>query len=307
MKKMYDLVVVGGGPAGVTAATTAARHGLNVMLAAGSLQGKLSDIGVIENWPGDERVSGKQLAARLAKQVEIMSSAIDYRKARVTKIRNFKQLFLIALETEETVTTRAIVLAMGIRQGTLKIAGETELLHKGVSYCVACDAPYYKGKNVAVISQRPQTASMAKQLARVVSHVYFFQLGPAQPAVLGSNITTIPSKRIVRIVGDSKVIAVRYETPGGGKTNELAVDGAFIAAESVPNTELVTDLVDLDIEGYVKVDHQTMSTSKTGIFAAGDITNSPHKQITTAVGDGTKASLSAIKYITDDDNTREAK
>lgn len=297
---MYDLAIIGGGPAGISAAVTAVRQGLRVVLIADSLGGRLREIGQIDNWPGEERLTGSRLAAKFAKRVAALialKSSLDYRQNRAVKIQKISQLLVVTLENEDKLTARTLILAMGAQHGTLGIPGEKKLLNKGVSYCVACDAPYYKGKKVAVFGQPEPALSMARHLTRIASRIYLLLPQQTIPAATSAGITVLPDSRVVGITGDKRVATIRYRSPGK-KTEEVSVDGVFIAAKPVPNSEVVSDIVDLDNDGYIKVNHRTMSTSEPGIFAAGDITNSHFKQISTAIGDGTKASLSAIKYMT---------
>ncbi|MCD6009052.1 NAD(P)/FAD-dependent oxidoreductase [Halomonas sp. IOP_31] len=295
---MYDMAVIGGGPAGMIAATTAARRGLKVLLAADSLQGQLGKIDQIENWPGEMRVTGSQLAASFAKQITEPGNSIDCRKSTVAGIRRAGQLLKITLADGDTVTARTAIIATGVRHGTLGLPGEKELSSKGVSYCVTCDGPYFKGKKVAVIGRPEQALAMAQQLSRIGAYAYLLQSRPVQPAFSYDRVTLLPKGRPVEIIGDQKVAALRYHGDhSNNMTEELPVSGVFIAAECMPNTEFTDGILDLDEDGHISVDCRTMAASVPGVYAAGDVTSGPHKQITTAVGDGVKAALSATQYI----------
>ncbi len=293
---LYDVIVIGGGPAGIAAAITVARQELKVMLIADSLLGQLSEIGQVENWLGEQGITGSQLADKFKRHLMGLAASLEHQKTRATKIQKMNQLLLITLADGNTVTARSAILAMGARHKTLNIPGEAKLLGKGVSYCVTCDAPYYKKKTVAVYGDSGYAASVAAHLGKIATHVYLLQPQPASRSFSGSTkISLLPKAQLVKIIGDQKVAGLKYRS--GGKTKELEVDGVFIATESVPNIELVNNWLECDKEGHIKVNHQLMSTSELGVFAAGDVTNGHYKQISTAVGDGVKAALSAMNYI----------
>jgi len=300
----YDVIVIGGGPAGMTAATTIAQQGLKYTLLTHSFGGQLNLASAINNLPTQKKISGKELAAQLMQQFQSSTSTIDVSgKVLVKEIRLAKHTsklptYSIVTEKGDTLNTRALILAMGADHNTLGISGEEQLTGKGVSYCAMCDSPYYKNKVVAVLGNGVVAESAAQDLSRIASRVYFFQSVKNKALYPeNDNIEFLYGIRPVAILGQDRVTGLKYLETQTGHTREIALEGVFIEAGISPNSESVKHLVKTDGAGQIIVDHQTMTTSELGIFAAGDITDGHHKQVTIAVADGTKAALSAMQYL----------
>jgi thioredoxin reductase/glutaredoxin len=300
---LYDVIVIGGGPAGLTAAATLAQQNLRCMLVANSIGGQLNIASTVRNWPVQEKISGKALLSQLMKRFKASSITIDLKKNTqvegVHPVRHGSGLptYTVITNTGDRLQAQAVILAMGTRHRSLGLPGEERLTGKGVSYCAICDAPYFKNKVVAVLGDSIEVASVAHDLSRIASQVYILQSGKKlgqQP----KNVKVLWGTSPVAILGQGRVAGLKYLEDKTGQAKEINLDGVFIESGSEPNSELVKDLVETDGNGQVVVDHQTMATSGLGIYAAGDITDSHFKQVSLATADGIRAALSAAQYIT---------
>ncbi len=298
----YDVIVIGGGPAGMTAATAIARQSLKCALLTQSLGGQLNLAPAISNWPAQEKIGGKELTAQLLQQLQssasttTVSEKVQVKKVRLVEHSSGLPTYSVLTDNSEELKTRALILAMGAHHKTLGLPGEAQLTGKGVSYCAACDSPYYKDKVVAVIGYGPEVEPLAQTLSRVANKVYLFQPKQSITNQLG-NIKILDKALPVAILGQDRVVGIRYLEVGSNEPKELTLDGVFIEAGISPSSESVEHLVATDSTGHIIVDHQTMATSGLGVFAAGDITNGHFKQASIAVADGMKAALSAAQYI----------
>lgn len=300
----YDLIIVGSGPAGMSAAMYAARFKLNALLIGEKMGGYATDAYKIENYPGvPEKLSGLDLMLRFKKQLDQFD--VPLKTAIVKEIKKTKSGF--AIETDkDKFESKALILALGTERKKLKIPGEEEFLGKGVAYCATCDAFFFKDKTVAVAGGANSAFTSALQLAEVAKQVYIIYRGENPTAFpdwvtqvkKNKKITAINNTNIVEIKGDKKVSEIVLDKPFGGKKN-LAVDGIFVEIGAAPVGYLIKNLnLKTDDKGYIQVDG-SQSTNVKGIFAAGDTTTGSNKfqQIITAASEGAVATSSAYRYL----------
>jgi alkyl hydroperoxide reductase subunit F len=306
-KAAFDVLVVGGGPAGAAAAIYAARKGIRIGMVAERLGGQVMDTMAIENLVSVPHTEGPKLAATLEQQakshdVDIMSGQTA---VRLVPSADPDGLVEVELASGATLKSRTVVLSTGARWRQLNVPGEDEYRNKGVAYCPHCDGPLFKGKRVAVVGGGNSGVEAAIDLAGIVAHVTLIEFEPnlRADAVLQArlyslhNVTVITSARTSEIHGDGeKVTGLFYAKRDNDQPRRLALDGVFIQIGLVPNTDWLKGTVTLNGRGEIEVDGRGQTTLP-GVFAAGDATTTPHKQIVIAMGEGAKASLSAFDYL----------
>lgn len=298
MKDSYDVIVVGAGPAGMSAAGYAARAGYDVLLLdAAAPGGQLMFIDQIENYPGFESISGFALAEKMESQASAFGVEIEY--GEVTSLRKSDDGFTVST-SDGDVRARAVILAMGARHRHLDVPGEEEYSGRGVSYCATCDGPFFKGRRVVVVGGGDTALTDAVYLSRLCSSVKLVHRRNefrAQKAIQDkmkacANIQTVTPHTIKEILGDGeKVTGVMLDD---GSTIET--DGIFIFTGIVPNSQIVKGLVELDDAGFVMTDAM-MRTSLEGMYAVGDLRTTPFRQVITAAGDGAVAAHMADEYL----------
>lgn len=297
---IYDVTIIGGGPAGIAAALTCANQGMHCLLISDRRGGKLGDITHLTNWFGDSSTNGRQFAKALYDQLAKQETHVTLQQSNVTAIQTAvskegTKLFRLGLQGQNLVLAKTLIIATGTKQKQLGIPGEQALLGKGVSYCATCDIPYFRAKTIALISDDVFAFKRADELAKQAASVYLLT------SVIGgspsTNVRIINAAYAERIVGKERVTGLVYRDSVSKQANQLSVDGVFIECGQVGNSLMVSRLVNVDDSGFVKVDHASMATSEPGIYVAGDITNGHYKQVVIAMADGTKAALSAKKYI----------
>jgi alkyl hydroperoxide reductase subunit F len=306
-KAAFDVLVVGGGPAGAAAAIYAARKGIRTGIVAERLGGQVLDTMAIENLISVPHTEGPKLAAELEQQVK--SHDVDIMGAQ-TAVRLIPSadpdgLIEVELASGAHLKSRTIILSTGARWRQLNVPGEDAYRNKGVAYCPHCDGPLFKGKRVAVVGGGNSGVEAAIDLAGIVAHVTLieFDANLRADAVLQSklyalrNVTVITSARTSEIHGDgARVTGLSYVKRDSDQPHRLALDGVFVQIGLVPNTDWLKGTVALNSRGEIEVDARG-ETSLPGVFAAGDATTVPYKQIIVAMGDGAKASLSAFDYL----------
>ncbi|WP_297834961.1 alkyl hydroperoxide reductase subunit F [Thermomonas sp.] len=303
----YDVLVVGGGPAGAAAAIYAARKGIRTGLVAERFGGQVQDTLAIENFPSVEYTEGPKLAASL--EAHVRSYGVDVITAQRAKTLQpaLKEGELIALELESgaTLRTRSLVLAPGARWRQTGVPGEAEYRTKGVTYCPHCDGPLFKGKKVAVIGGGNSGIEAAIDLAGVVEHVTVLEFDGKlrADAVLQRKLYSLPNVAVhlnaqtSEMLGDgSKLTGLRYIDRSSGDKHELELGGVFVQIGLLPNTEWLQRSVALSPRGEIVID-DAGRTNLPGVFAAGDATTEPFKQIAIAMGAGSTAALSAFDYL----------
>ena len=294
--RIWDVAIIGGGPAGCTAALYCARAGLSALvieqLSAG---GQMATTTHIENYPGFEGgVDGFELAMQMQRQAEAAGAVTLY--ATVTAARLAVQPKQLDT-TEGPITARTVMLAMGADPRRLGLADEQRLQGRGVAYCATCDGMFYKGKTVAVAGGGNSAAEDALVLSKLCQKVYIVHRRDTlratksylDPLLKADNIEFVWNQRITGLAGESRLEALLLEDTQTGRPGRLAVDGLFVAIGRVPNTQLLAGQLPLAEGGYIPAD-ETTRTALPGVFAIGDIRQKPLRQIVTAVADGATAS-----------------
>jgi len=301
---MYDLIIVGGGPAGITAGIYAARKKLNTLLITKDFIGQAGKAAKIENFPGFEEIFGGVLMEKFRKQLEKFS--IDINEGEEVKaIKKKDNVFEIRTTEKDRYLTKAVIVTSGRDPRPLEAPGEKEFIGHGVSYCVTCDGPLFSGKTVAVIGGGNAGFMAAFELNRYCPKVYLLVAGPKpvadeinqDRAKAESKIELIVNAKIKEIRGKGFVSSLVYENQLEKKSKELMVEGIFIEIGSLPATGFVKRLVRFNKKDEIKIDPRTCAAKTPGLFAAGDVTDIRDKQVITACGEGAKAALSAYYYL----------
>jgi len=299
--RRFDVVVIGGGPAGSSAAIYTARKGLRTAIVAQKFGGQVAETVGIENLVGTKYTEGARLAADLERHVRgYPIEVLEHRKVEHIEGGERKRLHL---KGGEVVEADAVIVATGARWRELGVPGEKEHLGRGVAFCPHCDGPFYKGRPVAVVGGGNSGVEAAIDLAGICSHVTLFEFAEElkADAVLVKNlraldnVTVITGARTTEILGgESGVVGLAYQDRKSEQLREVKLDGVFVQIGLVPNSTVVKNLVDTNRYGEIVVDERGR-TSVPGIYAAGDVTTVPFKQIVIAIGEGAKAALSAFE------------
>ncbi|CAN5407420.1 alkyl hydroperoxide reductase subunit F [soil metagenome] len=306
-KAPFDVLIVGGGPAGAAAAIYTARKGIRTGIVAERFGGQVLDTMGIENFASVPHTEGPKFAADLERhvrdyEVDIMNLQ---RAEKVIPASEVGGLHEVRLANGASLKTRTLILSTGARWRQMNVPGEDQYRNKGVAYCPHCDGPLYKGKRVAVIGGGNSGVEAAIDLAGIVAHVTLIEYDSdlRADAVLQRKLASLPNVRIItsalttEVLGDGeKVSGLVYKDRNQDTLHEVELEGIFVQIGLVPNTEFLKDTIALSKRGEIEVDHRG-ETSRPGIFAAGDATTVPYKQIVIAAGDGAKAALSAFDYL----------
>ncbi|OGF85070.1 hypothetical protein A3E63_01690 [Candidatus Giovannonibacteria bacterium RIFCSPHIGHO2_12_FULL_45_19] len=318
---LYDTLIIGGGPAGAAAAIYAARKKMKTLLITDSFGGQSVVSDDIQNWIGEQHISGFDLAQKLEAHVRAFQDAVEIKMPeKVAEIKSVKCLpdgkagstsdricdFEVKTEQGNVYEGKTLILAIGARRRKLGVPGEDKFSGKGVAYCSTCDAPLFSGKKVAVIGGGNAGLEAVVDLFPYASEIYLIHRGdalkgdPVEQEEIKKNPKLkeiILNAETLEISGDKFVTGLKYKNIKTGEEKTLVVDGVFVEIGSQPNSELVKDLVELDQWGQIKIDPRHASTSHPGIFAAGDITDDPYKQNNISAGDAVKAALAAYSYL----------
>ena len=300
--KDYDVVVLGGGPAGAAAAIYSARKGLKTALVAQRLGSQVQETVGIENLISVPYTEGRQLAADMDKHLRAYAiDVLDH--CKVEQIVDHGTQKELRIQGGETLRTGALILATGAKWRELGIPGEKEYLGRGVAFCPHCDGPFYKGKRVAVIGGGNSGVEAAIDLAGICAHVTLVEFAEHLKAddVLVRNLRKLPNVAVIanarttQVVGNGQTVtALRYQDRPSEEEHEVALDGVFVQIGLVPNSAVVKDLVTVNRMGEVVIDERCR-TSRPGIYAAGDVSSVPFKQIVIAMAEGAKAALTAFE------------
>ncbi len=306
-KDAFDVLIVGGGPAGAAAAVYAARKGIRTGIAAERFGGQVLDTMAIENLISVPHTEGPALA--MALETHVKEYDVDIMNLqRASKLAPAGQpggLHEIVLENGASLKSRTVIISTGARWRQMNVPGEDEYRNKGVAYCPHCDGPLFKGKRVAVIGGGNSGVEAAIDLAGVVAHVTLIEFDSQlrADAVLQTKLRSLPNVEIItsalttEVNGDgNKVTGLTYKDRNTEESHTVDLEGIFVQIGLVPNTEWLKGTVDLSPRGEIEVDARG-ATSVPGVFAAGDATTTPYKQIVIAMGDGAKASLGAFDYM----------
>ncbi|KRP57988.1 alkyl hydroperoxide reductase subunit F [Pseudomonas trivialis] len=306
-KDAFDVLVVGGGPAGSSAAIYAARKGIRTGVAAERFGGQVLDTMSIENFISVQETEGPKLVSAL--EAHVRQYDVDImnlqRASSLIPAKNAGELHEIRFESGATLKSRTLILATGARWREMGVPGEQQYKAKGVCFCPHCDGPLFKGKRVAVIGGGNSGVEAAIDLAGIVSHVTLLEFDSKlrADAVLQRKLHSLPNVDVItsaltsEVKGDGqKVTGLVYKDRDSGEFNTLDLEGIFVQIGLLPNTDWLKGTVELTPRGEIIVDARG-ETSLPGVFAAGDVTTVPYKQIVIAVGEGAKASLSAFDHL----------
>ena len=299
MKTNYDTVILGAGPAGLTAALYCGRYNLKTIVVGKSIGGTVNLAGKIENWPGFIG-SGKELMQKFKDQAEKFGAEII--EEEIVSVKKDESGFITKTEKEE-IHSRSIIIALGTENRKLDIPGEKEFIGKGVSYCATCDGNFFKEKTVAVIGGADSAAKAAIYLSEICKKVYIIyrrEKMKCEPISFEKikkkrNVEIIYNAIPIKISGDNVVKKIKYKQDKEQK--ELEIDGVFIQIGAKPSNDIIKELkIKMDKEGYIITDEQA-KTSIAGVFAAGDNTNNKLKQVVTAASEGAIAANSVYEEI----------
>jgi alkyl hydroperoxide reductase subunit F len=300
---IYDLVIIGGGPAGMTAAVYAARKRLKTLLISKDLGGQVLLTLEVENYMGYQYIEGRQLVKKFKDQVR--QFPIDQEIGEeAQKISKEGEIFSIFTRGGKKFRGKTVIIASGKRSRSLNVSGEKRLIGRGVSYCSVCDAPFFEGKEVAVIGGGNSAFEAALDLVKIASKIYLVDIAStwtADPLLVEQiekekKVTSFPRHKVKEIKGDNRVESITIESLDGGQNKNLSVQGVFIEIGLVPNSEFAASLVKLNQAGEIVVDCSN-HTNIPGLFAAGDVSSVPEKQIIIAAGEGAKTALTAYQYL----------
>jgi alkyl hydroperoxide reductase subunit F len=304
-KETYDILIVGGGPAGASAAVYSARKGLRTGIVSERFGGQVMDTLGIENFISVKATEGPKLVTALEEHVkEYDVDIMNLQRAKSIQKNDENALFEVELENGGKLKSKSVIIATGARWRELNVPGEKEFKGKGVAYCPHCDGPLFKGKHVAVIGGGNSGVEATIDLANIVGHVTLFEFAPELKAddILQKRLYSLPNVDVIlnaqtlEVLGTDKVNSMIYLDRKTNEKKTISLEGIFIQIGLLPNTDFVKNTVDLSKFGEIIIDSHGQSSLK-GLFAAGDATTVPYKQIIIAMSEGAKASLGAFDYL----------
>jgi NADH-dependent peroxiredoxin subunit F len=299
---VYELLIIGGGPAGMAAAVYAARKLLNIQLITSDIGGQVNWTNGVENYLGYQFIEGDELISKFQQQVN--QFPVDQKLGqKIAQIKKSEGGFEAVSEKGEKFQGEAVILTSGKRPRRLNVEGEIELTGRGVTYCNICDAPDYTGQKVAVVGGGNSAIEAALDLVKIAEQVHMISFTPltGDPILIkklseARNLTLYIEQQTEKILGQDGVEGIVFKDLKTGNRQQLSVSGVFIEIGLVPNSDMVKDLLKLTPAGEVPV-NSACETEVPGLFAAGDVTDVPEKQIVIAVGEGAKAALRAHHYL----------
>ena len=301
---VFDLIIVGAGPAGLSAGIYAARRELKTLIISKTLGGQAVFSHEIENYPGLEAIDGVSLVHKMSRQS--LSFGAEMKFGEVNKISKNKNIFSVKTEAGDEYKAKAVILALGLSPRQLDVAGENKLTGKGVCYCATCDGPLYRNKEVAVIGGGNSALGAARYLSEMAKKVYLIHRRPefrGEALVVKllkekENIEIILNAKILEIKGQHLVESLLIEDVATNKNREILLNGVFVEIGYIAKTDFIKEFVKLNADGEIITDKK-MQTSCDGVFACGDTTDVSDKQIVISAGQGAQAALQAYKYIQD--------
>jgi thioredoxin-disulfide reductase len=296
--RVYEVIVVGAGPAGITAAIYAARKKMELAVLATNIGGQVVLTSEIENYTGFQYISGEELSAKFREHLERFGFELVTEEAQ--KVEREGDSFRVKTDND-TYLGKTVIITTGRTPRELKVPGEAEFKNRGVTYCATCDAPFFEGLDVAVVGGGNSGLEAVVQLTKIAKSIRLIEVGSqlkADPVLIeraeaSGKVEILTGTRIIEIVGDRAVAGIRVQRDG--KEMLLPVQGVFVEIGSSPNSGMV-GFVEKNSWGEIIVNCRC-ETSVLGLFAAGDVTDVPEKQIVVAAGEGCKAALSAFKYL----------
>lgn len=298
----FDFVSIGGGPASFNASLYAKRKGLNVLIIAKKPGGQLLNTSSVDNYLGFKELSGEALYEEFHEHIKSLD-VLEVNDRMVDKIEKKENLFYLTLDDGNQVISKTILVATGSNPRKLGIKGEIEFSNAGVAYCAICDAPLFKGKDVIIAGGGNSAVEAAIDVAKIANHVTLVHRSQLRADQIlidkmneQANIKVYLESQILEIEGDSKMKSIRVLDKASNTEFRLEADGIFIEIGNIPNSELVKDLVQLNNQNEIIVNRK-QETSLEGCYSAGDVTDTPYKQIIIATAEGAKAALAANEYI----------
>lgn len=303
---MYDLLILGGSAAGVTAAIYAARRNLSLKLITNDIGGEIATTGEIENYPGYNKITGFELSQKLKEQLDYNKVNIDsgFLVQKIDKEKNYFTVLAKNLSGEErSYQAQSIIIATGVHPRQLGVPGEEKFFHRGVTYCAVCDAPLFKNKTVAVVGGGNSALESALMLGELATKVFLLNRNPEfqGETVLIDKVKNHPKIEIIynvqtqKILGEKTVSGLEYKNLKTEELETIQIQGVFVHIGWLPNADFI-DFVAKNKSGEIMVD-RAGATNVPGLFAAGDVTDIPYKQIVVAAGMGALAALAAIDYL----------
>ncbi len=299
MDKIYDLIIVGAGPAGITASVYAARKQMEFLVVTEDIGGQTVWSGDIENYTGYQFVTGVELTMKFEEHIK--KYGVEVRESEPVTAIEKKDKVIRTTTTKNTYLSKTVIIASGKKAKELGVPGEKEFKGKGLAYCATCDAPLFAGKDVVVVGGGNSALEAVLQLIKISPKIYIINDIPAlggdpimrEKVLKAGNVTVINNAVVKAVEGDKFLERVIYLE--NGEEKEISVQGVFVEIGLVPNTSFKSDLEKNDV-GEIKVNNCN-ETNIPGVFAAGDVTDVPEKQIIIAAGEGAKATLKVFNYI----------
>ena len=297
--KVFDLIIIGAGPAGITAAVYAARKKIDFLIVTGDIGGQAAWSGNVENYTGYQFISGPELAQKFEEHMRQYNIPVREGEEAI-EVSKSGEIVLIKTNIAEY-QARTVIIASGKRSKELDVSGEKEFKNHGLTYCATCDGPLFANNDVAVIGGGNSALDAVMQLIRIANKVYIINNSPSlggdmverQKIESATNVTIMNNSKVTAVLGNKMVSSVKILE--NGKELSLSVQGIFVEIGLIPNTGFIKD-IDKNNRGEITINARN-ETSIPGIFAAGDVTDVPEKQIIIAAGEGSKASLSAFRYL----------
>ena len=303
---MYDTIIIGGGPAGCAAGVYIARKKINAMIIAEEFGGQSKVSATVENWLGDITISGYDLGKKFEDHVKAQEDLEIKEEVLVKKVEEVEGGFKVVTNKGEEFEAMTVIATQGARRRRLNVPGEDQFEGKGVVYCSTCDAPLFKDRKVAVIGGGNSGLEAVQDLIPYAKEITLLEYGSE---LKGDQITAeaiqkadnfkgvIFNAETTEILGDAMVSGLKYTDRESGEEKELDFEGIFVEIGAIPNSEIMGDLVELNDFKEIIINHHDSSTSKEGIWAAGDVTDEKFKQNNISAGDGVKAALAVHQYV----------
>jgi len=302
---IYDLIIIGGGPAGITAGIYAGRQRMKTLLITKEFGGQMAKKSTeVCNYPGFARISGMELIEKFVEHLKEQES-VEIKFSQVSKIEKQNDIFTVTMENAEKVESKTVIVSTGADPRPLEAIGEKEYIGKGISYCVTCDGPIFRNKTIAIVGGGNAGLEAALFMTNYATKIYILEFGAEVKAdeanktdvTKSDKIEIITNASVKEIKGGVMVDSLIYQDNVSKEMKTLEVGGIFIEIGSQPATALAKGLVDFSKRDEIMVESETFTTKTPGLFAAGDDNSGPYKQIVTAAGEGCKTALAAYDYL----------
>ena len=303
---LYDVIIIGAGPAGLSAGIYICRKKLSALVLSKDIGGQTAKSWEVENYLGYSLISGADLAQKFKEHLDSFKCVSLKTGAEVASIKKSNGLFEVITKKREKYLGKTVIIASGKNPKMLNVPGEEEFRGRGLTYCATCDGPLFSGKDVAVVGQGNSAMGATYQLAKIARLVYLLIKGPklrsdldkilAENALAADNVKVIYNALTTKVKGDKAVSGLEYQDQKTKEIKKLSIQGIFVEIGSVPSAEFCRGLVKMNKLGEIIVDKANM-TSVPGIFAAGDVSDVIEKQTIIAAGEGAKAAIAAAKYL----------